>query len=66
MCAWPKRSATTSRKSDNVLCAGCQAILLEAVPTTRHLGDGIKTKQIPKGWGKAVPLPWGQQVPDMR
>ena len=29
-------------------------------PTMRHLGDGIKTKQIPKGQGKAILLPWGQ------
>ena len=49
--------------SHNALCAGCQAILPEAVPTMRHLGDGIETKQIPKGQGKAVPLPGVNKFP---
>ena len=49
----------------NVSCVGRQAISPEAAPTVRHLGDGIETKQIPKGREKALPLQ-GQRVPNLR
>ena len=34
---------------------GHWAILPEAAPTTRHLGDGTETRQTPKGWGESSP-----------
>ena len=48
------------RESDSILYVSHRAILPQADPTMRHLGHGIKTKQIPKGQGIAVVPPWGQ------
>ena len=52
--------------SDSVSCVGRLAILPEAAPTMRHLGNGTMTRQIPRGQGKAAHLPRGQRVPDLR
>ena len=48
------------REEQRCFMCGHRAISLEAAPTMRHLGNGIETKQIPKGQGKAALLPQGQ------
>ena len=49
-------------------CFVCQSPghFARGCPTTRHLSNGIETKQIPKGWGKAALPLWGQRVPNQR
>ena len=54
------------REEQQCFMCGLRAILPKAALTTRHLSDGVETKQIPKGLGKAALPLWVQQVPDLR
>ena len=52
--------------SKSVSCVDHLAILLETAPTMMHLGDGTRSRRIPKGEGKAAHPPQDQRIPDLR
>ena len=45
---------------------GSQGHFMRGCPHHEAFSNGIGTKQIQKGWGKAAVPHWGQRVPDQR